>query len=47
MDCDHFDDEINNVFAVDDPQLDTCWVQLYHDVKARRPMPYFANPSLI
>ena len=47
MDCDHFDDEINNVFAVDDPNLDTCWVQLYHDVKARRPMPYFANPSLI
>ena len=47
MDCDHFDDTISNVFAVDDAQVDTCWVQLYHDVKARRPMPYFANPSLI
>ena len=47
MDCDHFDDSISNVFAVDDVQVDTCWVQLYHDVKARRPMPYFANPSLI
>lgn len=46
MDCDHNDDEISNIFAVDDG-TDTCWVQLYHDVKARRPMPYFANPSLI
>ena len=40
------DDSITNVFAIED-SVDTCWVQLYHDVKARRPMPYFANPSLI
>jgi hypothetical protein len=40
------DQSITNVFAVTD-KVDTCWVQLYHDVKARRPMPYFANPSLI
>jgi hypothetical protein len=40
------DESITNVFAVMD-KVDTCWVQLYHDVKARRPMPYFANPSLI
>ena len=40
------DESITNVFAVTD-KVDTCWVQLYHDVKARRPMPYFANPSLI
>ena len=40
------DDSITNVFAVT-AKVDTCWVQLYHDVKARRPMPYFANPSLI
>jgi hypothetical protein len=40
------DDSITNVFAVT-ANVDTCWVQLYHDVKARRPMPYFANPSLI
>ena len=40
------DDNITGVFAVED-RVDTCWVQLYHDVKARRPMPYFANPSLI
>jgi hypothetical protein len=40
------DESITNVFAITD-KVDTCWVQLYHDVKARRPMPYFANPSLI
>lgn len=25
---------------------DTLWVQIYHNVKARRPMPYFADPRL-
>lgn len=38
------DDYITNIFAVETG--DNIWVQLYHDVKARRPMPYFANPQL-
>lgn len=33
----------NRVFAV---AGDNVMVQLYHDVKARRPMPYFATPEL-
>jgi len=47
VECTPDADSISNVFAVEDATVDTCWVQLYHDVKARRPMPYFANPSLI
>jgi hypothetical protein len=47
VECTPDADSISNVFAVEDASVDTCWVQLYHDVKARRPMPYFANPSLI
>ena len=46
LEVDPTSDNITGVFAVED-DVDTCWVQLYHDVKARRPMPYFANPSLI
>eukprot|EP00996_Jenningsia_fusiforme_P001799 NODE_265_length_2567_cov_6.914615_g243_i0.p1 GENE.NODE_265_length_2567_cov_6.914615_g243_i0~~NODE_265_length_2567_cov_6.914615_g243_i0.p1 ORF type:complete len:515 (+),score=-114.64 NODE_265_length_2567_cov_6.914615_g243_i0:707-2251(+) len=38
------DDYITNIFAVETG--DNIWIQLYHDVKARRPMPYFANPQL-
>lgn len=33
------------VFAVQDG-TDKLWIQMYHDVKARRPMPYFADPRL-
>mgnify|MGYP000527246744 CR=1 FL=1 len=37
-------DVTDRIFAstTDDP----CWIQVYNDVKARRPMPYYANPSL-
>lgn len=34
------------IFA-DQSGTDYLWVQLYHDVKARRPMPYFAIPELL
>lgn len=34
----------NRIFAV--TTGDHIWAQLFHNVKARRPMPYFANPSL-
>lgn len=33
------------IFA-DQSGTDYLWVQLYHDVKARRPMPYFSIPEL-
>lgn len=44
IECKPGDDDINRIFAVETG--DNIWVQLYHDVKARRPMPYFANPQL-
>lgn len=38
-------DPTDRIFAVQDGS-DHLWVQMYHDVKARRPMPYFADPRL-
>lgn len=38
-------DNLRRIFAVQDGS-DYIWCQLYHDVKARRPMPYFSNPNL-
>ena len=35
----------SRIFAVQDSS-DKLWMQLYHDVQARRPMPYFADPRL-
>jgi len=38
--------EINErVFAAGD-LADQLWVQIYHDVQATRPMPYYGTPSL-
>lgn len=37
-------DPDTRIFAVEEG--DHLWVQLYHSVKARRPMPYFADPRL-
>lgn len=37
-------DPTNRIFAV--TTGDHLWVQVYNNVKARRPMPYFANPQL-
>lgn len=39
-------DPTRRIFAVEDETVQTLWCQLYHNVKARRPMPYFAKPSL-
>lgn len=36
----------NRIFAVENEDNQNLWVQIYNDVKARRPMPYFSNPSL-
>ncbi|AXH75013.1 MAG: major capsid protein [Microviridae sp.] len=37
---------INRVFADTESDVHHLWVQLYNDVKAVRPMPYFNNPIL-
>lgn len=37
-------DPTKRIFAVEAGQK--LWVQLYHNVKARRPMPFFADPRL-
>lgn len=34
------------IFAVDNPDEDHLWVQLYNKVDALRPLPYFGTPSL-
>lgn len=41
-------DPDSRIFAVDteNPNIDNIWVQMYHSVKARRPMPFFADPRL-
>lgn len=37
----------SDVFAVTDPgTVDTLYCQIFNNVKARRPLPYFANPKL-
>lgn len=35
------------VFAVDDPDVDHLWCQVYHHISALRPMPYFGTPKLV
>lgn len=39
-------DPTTRIFAVTAGDPDHLWVQLYHNVKARRPMPFFADPRL-
>ena len=41
-------EEFERIFAVDSKTTgtDQFWCQIYHDVKARRPMPYFGTPRL-
>lgn len=36
----------HRIFAVEDPEIDKLYIQLYHSVQARRPMPYFSDPRL-
>lgn len=38
-------EDVERIFAVQDG-TDNLWIQVYNDIKARRPMPYFANPTL-
>jgi len=52
VECDHA--EVSRVFAVptkpdgdkDYTNKDHLWVQVYNDVKANRPMPYYGTPTL-
>ena len=37
--------DFDRIFAVQD-DTDTLWMQIYHDVKARRPIPFFSEPTL-
>ena len=37
----------DRIWAVTDPSVDNLLIQLYHDVRANRPMPYFGIPSLV
>lgn len=40
-------DPTHRIFAVDTPTEDKLFVQVYHNLKAIRPIPAFNNPSLI
>ncbi|MDR1941427.1 MAG: hypothetical protein LBQ47_03800 [Endomicrobium sp.] len=35
------------IFAVTDPNVHSCWIQILNKVKAVRPMPHIAQPGLI
>jgi len=39
-------DPTKRIFAVTDTTVDELWVQLYHRIKAIRPIPYFNNPTI-
>lgn len=39
------DNVAQRIFA-DQSGSDKLWMQIFHDVQARRPMPYFADPRL-
>jgi hypothetical protein len=44
--CDPADEDINRIFASEEAATDKLWIQCYHDVKAQRPLPFFADPRL-
>lgn len=39
-------DPTKRVFAVDDAGVDSLWCQVYHQIHAIRPLPYFTDPKL-
>lgn len=43
---DYSDESMSRIFASEETATDKCWVQVYHDVKAQRPLPFFADPRL-
>lgn len=36
---------LNRIFAVTDQKYDHFWLQVYHNLQAKRPMPYYGDPS--
>lgn len=40
-------DPTHRIFAVEDETMHKLWVQIYNEVDALRPMPFFGEPSLI
>jgi hypothetical protein len=38
--------EVERIFAVEDPSIDTLWCQVLNEVKARRSMPVFGTPRI-
>ncbi|AXH77376.1 MAG: major capsid protein [Microviridae sp.] len=38
--------ETDRIFAVQDPAIHKLWCQIYHDVSAIRPLPYYGTPKL-
>lgn len=40
-------DPTQRIFAVTDPNVDQCYVQILHNVKATRALPFFGTPSMI
>lgn len=39
-------DNITRVFAIDSPNVDLLWCQLFHDIKAIRPVPVYSTPTI-
>ena len=46
IECNAETNDLNRIFAVEDHTENHLFVQIKHDIKARRPMPYLPDPSL-
>lgn len=36
----------NRIFAVTDPDLETAWVELFHNITVKRQLSYYSNPGM-
>lgn len=46
--CDETKDGLNRIFAVETSDVSKhCWLQIYNDIRASRPMPKFGVPKII
>lgn len=46
--CDESKDGLNRIFAVETSDVSKhCWLQIYNDIRASRPMPKFGVPKII
>lgn len=37
---------LNRIFAAEKVTYDHFWIQIYHNIRAKRPLPYYGTPSL-